>query len=430
MKKKNPFGDFYYGWVIVSIGLVSMIFWMGISSSFSVFYVALLDEFQWSRGNTASVMSMSLIVYTICAPVVGNLIDRFGPRKVINTGVIVLSLGLILSATVQNLTQFFLFYGLIAGAGSTSIGVVSYSSIIAHWFVKKRGLASGITVSGMGLGMFLFVPLAQQLISVWGWRASFVIFGSLVLVILLPLNGIFLRHKPEEMGTYPDGVDYPICPECEHDGNGENKFAAEVEWTLLKTISTFRFWALIAFTALSVFAVASILFHSVRFLVDQGFSKMTAAVIFALVGIVSSVFRIFWGWLSDRIGRESTFTMSALCSCLGYTSLLLMAITGRTAFAYTFCIFFGMGWGGAAPMYMAVAADLFRGRIFGLIYGIVEGGAGLAGAFGAWTAGYIFDQTGSYQLSFVLATVCATASIMFIWLAAPRKAQSFRQNSL
>ncbi|MFC1798887.1 MFS transporter [Thermodesulfobacteriota bacterium] len=430
VKKKNLFGDFYYGWVIVAIGLLSMVFWMGIRSGFSVFYVALLDEFQWSRGSSAGVQSVSMIVYTICAPVVGSLIDRFGPRKVIAAGVLVLSCGLILSALIQNLAQFFLFYGVIMGVGITSIGIVSYSSIIAHWFEKKRGLASGIAVSGMGLGTFLMVPLAQQLISSWGWRATFLVFGALVLVILLPLNGIFLRHKPEEMGEYPDGADYPVFPECEENKNGGNKCSPEAEWTLRKALRTVQFWALIAFSALVVGGVFVVLVHSVRFLVDQGLSKMTAAMMFAMVGIVSSIFRIFWGWLSDRIGREITFTLGAICGCLGYASLLLMAVTGKQFFVYTFFVFFGMGWGGSAPLLMAVSADLFKGRIFGLIYGIVEGSVGLAGAFGAWIAGFIFDQTGSYQWAFVLAIAATLLSIVFVWIAAPRHAQAFRRKNL
>jgi OFA family oxalate/formate antiporter-like MFS transporter len=148
---------------------------------------------------------------------------------------------------------------------------------------------------------------------------------------------------------------------------------------------------------------------------------MTAAFVFAMVGVVSSIFRIFWGWLSDRIGREITYTMGIICGCLGVGSLIFLEASGLKWFAYLFLIFFGMGWGVTAPMFMAVAADLFRGRVFGLIYGFVEAGIGIAGAFGAWVAGYIFDKTHSYQPAFVLTVVVFVLSCFFIWLAAPRK---------
>jgi MFS family permease len=148
---------------------------------------------------------------------------------------------------------------------------------------------------------------------------------------------------------------------------------------------------------------------------------MTAAFIFAIVGILSSVFRIFWGWLSDHIGRELTYTLGIICACLGAGSLLLFEITGSKILIYSYAIFFGMGWGVTAPMFMAVAADLFKGRIFGLIFGFLEAGIGIAGAFGAWIAGFIFDKTQSYQLAFMLVIVTSLLSCFFCWCAAPRK---------
>ena len=156
-----------------------MAFWFGIRSSFSVYYVALLDEFGWSRGSSAGVQSMAMITYTIMAPLVGGLIDRFGPRRVIVPGILILAVGLMLCSRIEILSQFYIFYGVVMGTGIASIGIVSYSAILAHWFEKKRGLASGIAVSGMGLGTFLLVPMSQSFISMWGWRTTFLITGCL-----------------------------------------------------------------------------------------------------------------------------------------------------------------------------------------------------------------------------------------------------------
>ena len=115
------FPDFYYGWIIVAVALVSMAFWLGIRSSFSVFYVALLEDFPWSRGEAAGVQSMALITYTITAPLVGGLIDRFGPRRIIVPGILLLALGLILCASIKTLLQFYLLYGVLGGIGITCI---------------------------------------------------------------------------------------------------------------------------------------------------------------------------------------------------------------------------------------------------------------------------------------------------------------------
>jgi MFS family permease len=411
---------FYYGWIIVAVALISMAFWFGIRSSFSVFYVALLEEFGWNRGGSAGVQSMALITYTLLAPLVGGLIDRFGPRRVVVPGIIILALGLILCRAIETLGQFYFLYGVVAGTGITCIGIVTYSAILAHWFEKRRGLASGIAVSGMGLGTFVLVPLSQSIISMWGWRLTFVVLGALVLVIVLPINALFLIHKPQEIGQSMDGLknSEPL------NSTGFSAVpipASESGWTLREVLSSGRFWALMAFAFFSIIGIWIVLVHNVRFLVDQGVAKMTAAFIFALVGVVSSIFRIFWGWLSDRIGREKTFTMGIACGCLGVGSLLLFEISRSPLFTYSFFVFFGMGWGVTAPMYMAVAADLFKGKIFGLIYGFVEAGVGLAGAFGAWVAGFIFDKTHSYQIAFILVIAVLLVSCIFIWLAAPRR---------
>ncbi|MGD8522300.1 MAG: MFS transporter [Desulfobacterales bacterium] len=419
-RKIDGSSNLYYGWIIVAVALISMAFWLGIRSSFSVFYVALLDEFQWRRGSSAGVQSIALLTYTILAPLVGALIDRFGPRRVVVPGILVLALGLVLCSTVDTLTQFYLLYGVVMGSGITCVGIITYSAILAHWFEKKRGLASGIAVSGMGLGTFFLVPISQSVISMWGWRMAFILTGALVLVILLPVNAFFLRHKPEDVGQCADGL--------RDDGTFENTCSNNVDQklprddrTTKQILRSRRFWALMGFTFFSIIGIWVVLVHNVKFLVDQGIDKMTAAFVFAMVGVVSSIFRIFWGWLSDRIGREITYTMGIICGCLGVGSLIFLEASGLKWFAYLFLIFFGMGWGVTAPMFMAVAADLFRGRVFGLIYGFVEAGIGIAGAFGAWVAGYIFDKTHSYQPAFVLTVVVFVLSCFFIWLAAPRK---------
>lgn len=193
------------------------------------------------------------------------------------------------------------------------------------------------------------------------------------------------------------------------------------EWSIKRATRSGRFWALIIFPFLAVIGIYIILVHNVKFLVDQGVDKMTAALIFAMVGVISSVFRVFWGWPSDRIGRELTYTMGIICACLGAGCLLLFEASGFRQLTYTFSILLGIGWTATAPMFMAAAADLFKGKIFGLMYGFVKAGIGIAGALGVWVSGFIFDKTRSYNMAFVLVIVVLLLSCAFIWIAAPRK---------
>jgi len=417
---------FYYGWIIVAVTFVSMGFWFGVRTCFSVFYVKLLEDFPWERADSAGVQSVAMICYTVLSPVVGVLIDRFGPRRIIVPGILILTLGLILCAFVQTLTQFYLFYGIIVGSGNTCIGVISYSIILSYWFEKKRGLASGVAASGIGLGTFALVPLSQYFISTLGWRMTFVALGALAFIIVLPLNAVFIRHKPRELELFIDGLDGG--DERNHaNSHGNDGERTEGDWTIARALRSVHFWAVLAFPFLSATGLFIILVHNVRFLVDQGIGKMTAAHMFAIAALSSAIFRIFWGWLSDRIGREMTFTFGVVFLCLGAGSLLLFETTGAMGFVYTFSVSFGMGWGILAPMFMSVATDIFKGKAFGLIYGIVEGCIGAAGALGAWVAGYIFDTTQSYRPAFLLAIVVFLLSCIFIWMAAPRKAAAIRE---
>ena len=409
----------YYGWIIVAVGMISMTFWFGIRTSFSVFYVPLLEEFHWNRGESAGVQSVALLTYTFLAPVVGGLIDRFGPRRVIIPGIFVFSIGLVLSSTLNSLSEFYVFYGIVMGSGITCVGVVSYSAILAHWFEKKRGLASGMAVSGMGFGTFLFVPLSQHLISAYGWRQTFIIQSALALAILLPLNFFWLRHKPHDLGLLPDGrKEDPSEESVLRPSQAEEKAAS-----LGRIMRAKSFWFLLLFPSLAVVGIYVVLVHNVRFLIDKGISPMTAALIFAVSGGISSFFRIFWGHLSDRIGREKTYALGMTSISLGALSLLLLDMVNARILVYSFMFFFGIGWGVTAPMFMAAAADLFRGRVFGLVYGLVEGMIGIGAALGAWAAGFIFDVTRSYRLAFGLAILVFVLSGIFMWLAAPRKAQ-------
>ena len=426
-KRIIKFWDIYYGWIIVAVALISMGFWLGIRSSFSVFYVALLEDFPWNRGDSAGVQSMALIAYTILAPLVGGLIDRFGPRRVIIPGIFVLALGLALSATVETLTQFYVFYGVVMGSGITCIGIVSYSAILSHWFEKRRGLASGIAVSGMGLGTFVLVPVSQRFISMWGWRMTFILLGCLVVLILLPLNGLLLRHKPTEVDQCVDGLSGGASRDKAFSGV-PGKTTPVSDWTIGKALRSITFWALMAFCFFSIIGIYVILVHNVRFMVDQGVDKMAAALIFAAIGAISSVFRVFWGWLSDRIGREITFTAGMILASLGVCFLMMIEWTGIKGFIYAFSFFFGAGWGATAPMFISTAADLFKGKIFGLIYGLIEAGIGVAGALGAWMAGFIFDKYHSYQWAFVLTITVFLTSCFFVWLAAPRKTRPGASN--
>jgi MFS family permease len=409
----------YYGWVIVGVAMVSMAFWFGFRSMFSVFLVALVEQFGWGRGEVSGVQSLAMVCYVATAPLAGALIDRFGPRRVILPGIFLFAAGTALCASIHRLLHFYLFFGLMAGVGVTFVSIAAYTAIIPHWFEKQRGTASGIAASGIGLGTLVFVPLSQWLISGWGWRAGFLILGGLTFVVLLPLNAVLLRHKPKHQGLAPLGRESEAVPEkATHTRSAA--VVSEFNWSIKEAARTPNFWALMAFPMMGMISVYILSVHFVGFLVNAGLNKMTAASAFALVGIVSMAFRIIWGLASDRIGREKAYSLAMLFFCISFYFLFRFQQGGGVWLIYLFVPIVGIGWGATAPMFMASAADLFHGRAIGTIYGMLEGSAGIGGAFGAWIGGYLFDKTGSYMWAFGVAVIACVLSGVLMWTAAPR----------
>jgi MFS family permease len=427
MEQRLPYPPkrFFYGWAIVGLSMISMAFWFGIRTTFSVFFVALIDHFHWGRAEAAGAQSVAMFVYMIMAPIIGTLVDRIGPRKVILPGIILTGIGFFLCAHIQTLAQFYLFFGVIVGMGVTCLSIAPFTVILAHWFERKRGTVNGLAGVGIGIGILVLVPLIQYLISSRGWQFAFLIFSFLVLAIPLPLNALFLKHRPQEMGLLPDGDSQNHLSDGEHGTiQSDEAFSPSPLQKVSNPMETFkslRFWYVILYPSCTTFGVYVIIVHHVRYLVDLGVDKLWAASLLAAIGALSAVFRFLWGWFSDRAGREITFTLGGVCFSSGILFLLLFQYVPSLILLYLFGLFFGAGWGVTAPMFMSITGDLYKGKNFGLIYGMVEGCIGFGSGFGAWVAGYIFDRTQNYFWAFVLAILLNLISILLVWLAAPRK---------
>ena len=423
---RRPARRFYYGWVIVGVALISMAFWFGFRSMFSVFLVPMVEDFGWGRGEISGVQSVAMICYVIAAPVAGGLIDRFGPRRVILPGIALLAGGLVLCSTINGLLQYYLFYGVLCGFSVAFISLAAYTAVIPHWFEKRRGTASGFAASGMGLGIMLFPPFTQELISNWGWRSGFMVMGLLTAAILLPLNGFLLRHKPTDIG-YRGSDGRPDDAGTERTVPADQRHGDEFRWSLGAAARTANFWALMMFPMLIMIGVYMVLTHFVGFLVQQGVSSMAAAWLFGLIGLTSTVFRVVWGVVSDRIGRERSFSVGMIFFCVSFYCLVLFQAGGGLWLIYLFVMLIGVGWGSTAPIFMTTAADLFHGPAIGIIYGLVEASVGVGGALGSWIGGYLFDKTGSYLWAFGVAVLAAALAAVMIWVAAPANGRALKQ---
>src|SRR6478609_2336251 len=195
---------FFYGWVIVAVTFVTMGVGVNARTAFSLFFPPILDEFGWERGVTAGAFSFGFFVAAFLGPLLGRLMDRYGPRVTIQLGVGLTGAGLLLAAFVTHAWQLYLALGVLVGAGSMCLGYTGQSLFLPNWFVRRRGLAMSIAFSGVGIGSIVLLPALQAFIDRAGWRAASIAMGTLVLVLLVPLN-LLVRRRPEEIGTGPDG---------------------------------------------------------------------------------------------------------------------------------------------------------------------------------------------------------------------------------
>lgn len=421
---------FFYGWVMVAVGFINLGIAFGVWYSFSVFILAIIKEFGWSRASASSIFSIFIFSQALMNLLAGHLQDRFGPRVVIPLGALLLSFSLVLTSQSRMLWHFFLTYGVLAGAGVSLLGFASHAAFIPKWFERKRGLAVGIAMAGIGFGMLLLIPLVEQFISKFGWRSTYLFLAALALFLVGPLNLIFARRSPEAIGLMPDGD--------EKDGSLQKKQSmvvkvvnsvwAQESWTLNKAVRTGRFWFLaIAFYFLA-FSYQGTLLHSVSAMVDFGLKRESAAFFFGILGIMGSVGKILLGYLSDIYGRERINTIGAALAVMGILSLINV-IHAPEMLPLFFAIFFGLGYGAAAPLLPSVCADIFQGRSFGLIFAMIAIGGGAGGATGSFMAGLLRDISGSYITPFMVFIGTLSTSCLLIWFASPRKVRMMVRTS-
>ncbi len=415
---------FYYGWVIVGVSFLTLFFTHGIRNSFGVFYVAMLQEYGWGRGETAGAFSLAMVIHAFFSIVTGALIDRFGPRILFPLGATLLAMGLAAASRIGAIWHLYLAFGVVIAIGINTMAYVPHMSLIAKWFMRRRGLASGLVLAGMGIGIMVMAPVIQLMIDNVGWRFAFLILAGLVLCILVPMTALFQRRSPEGIGQFTDGI-VPGSPgihtsQSEGSRKDTQTPALPDQWTLRSSLHTRAFWWMSLVNISSGFSINMMVVHQAAHVVDAGYSPSIAALVVGLVGLFGSAGAILGGFISDRIGREPGYTMGGSAAIVGILLLLLVQDTSSPWMLYAFVILFGLGHGSCGPIGAAATADLFPGNSLGRIFGTTVIWWGLAAALGAYLGGYFHDQIGSYTLPFLLVMISIGLGILGICMAAPR----------
>ena len=424
-KSINNSQRYFYGWIIVAISFLTLFFSLGVRVSFGVFYVAILGEFGWTRADTAGAFSLAMCVHALFAPVTGYLIDRFSPRQLFPVGAAFLSIGLIACSFIDRIWQLYIFFGVLIAVGVNITGFAPNMTIVPRWFIRKKGTANGIALSGIGLGSLVVATFAGYIIEIAGWRIAFISIAAMVSLILIPASGIFLRRSPEEMGLLPDNGKAEN-KQATSSSTGEKTIRASLsvkggQWTFISAMKTPAFWWINLTGASHGFMVNMMIVHQAAYVVDRGFSPLLAASTLGVVGCLQAAGNVYFGFLSDRIGREKSLAIGAAAAFAGMVMFILLSSSASLYLLYSSSILYGLGQGSYSSIYSSSMADFFSGPSFGRIISTISVGYGLGGAISSYMGGYLFDITGSYIIPFGCLMVSICTGVLGIWMASPEK---------
>jgi len=389
-----------YGWVVLGAAFLIVTMAIGTLFSLAVFLKPLEDSMGWNRSSISAIALMNWIAMGLGSFGAGYLSDRFGTRRVVLAGGVLVGGGLMLSGRVESLWQFYLTFGLLVGFG-VSCFYVPLTVTALRWFEHRRGLAASIVSSGNGLGTLALAPLTRWLINAYDWRTAFLVLGELALVIVVSM-ALLLRPAPSTAGVAPGAP-----------GPGAT---ARTLWT------AWAFWAI----ALTHFACCAAhsgpIFHMVTHAIELGVPALAAAGALGISGLTSIGGRVCTGMIADRVGAKPTLIVGLILQA----SIIFLYVfpTGPGAL-YALAMAFGVGYGSVMPLYAVVTREYFGERAIGTAYGGVFLISCIGMGLGSYAGGIIHDLLGSYLWLFLGSGAVATMAIVLaMTLRAPRAALS------
>lgn len=413
----------FYGWYIVGVGFFSQIvFAFHLSSTLSVFLKPLTEDLGVSRGLFSLLRSGEIIIGAMMSPFIGSWVDRYGVRWLMAGGALLAGMGFILLSQATAFWQFLLIRWLLVTTGGAFISSMVVSVTIARWFVRKRGRAIAIATLGQGISK-VGIPLVAATLFIWlGWRHTWSIFGIMTIILVIFPALVFMRHSPEEMGLYPDGIrtDPSEVSESQRKTVSQSKADADTVWTRREITHTSAFWLLCVTFGMANVGIAGLNLHVFAHITDMGYPSFIAATVMSIIAFTQLGSTLVWGFLSERWEIRKTTMLMFMIQAAG----LGLAIATRALLPiYMGFFFYGVGLGGSLVLQEVIWATYY-GR---LSLGTVRGLAMLItlgfGAAGAPFFGFLFDATGSYLISFVLFALALLGSALLSLLARPPRKQ-------
>jgi MFS family permease len=383
-------------WTIAFIGLLILMISNGLTATaISVFDESLLGEFGWSRGDLKFRDFISFGTVACLAPLGGMLLDRFGARRLLMLGCVVLSAGYFAYSRLESLAQMYAIHFAFAATLLTA-GTMVVIVLVSSWFVEKRGLAIGIALIGTSAGSFILPPVNAELIARLGWRETFAVEAVLPLVILA-IVVLLVRNSPAELGGRAMGA------------NADAPDLLKVGLDFRQALRTRSFWAIGLSGFLIYYSILALFNHMFLHMRDLGYEPRVAASALALLSLVAMVSKLGSGWLADRLDRHKVF-MGCLAVMLAGVGCLATLRGG--AWVWTSIVLIALGWGGLFTLYNMLTVTNFGLKAIGKINGSVSSMESFGGGLGIWLTGRLFDAYGSYQVAFLVLLGCVALGLV------------------
>ena len=378
-----------YGWYVVLAAFVVMLVGFASAYSFSAFFPSLQSEFEATRADVSLVFSIGGSLYFFLGALSGPLADRYGPRWICVFGLLVLGAGLTLAAYADSLAIVYLGFGLGIGIG-VGFSYVPSVGAVQPWFTERRGFASGLAVSGIGVGTLVGPLMANYLIDAHGWRTALMSLGLGTLIVGVCAS-LVLENRPEARTGARSGPAVAAAP-------------GEFSLALSQALRTRPFMLLFLSAACLSFALFVPFVHLVPYALDQGLTAANGALVIGLVGVGSTVGRFAVGSLADQLGRLFVY----VCAFVGVVLMFFVWLLSVELWSLAiFALGFGSFYGGFVALAPALTVDFFGTRAAGGIIGALYSSVGIGTLIGPWFAGFVFDQLGTYGYAIAAGEIAA-----------------------
>lgn len=392
----------FYGWFVVAAAFAVTFIGFGSAYTFSAFVEPLQTEFDASRGSVSLVFSLAGFLYFGMGIVSGPLADRWSSRRLAVAGMLLIGVGLAVASAARSLAEVYVAYGIGVGLG-VGCAYVPALGAVQRWFARRRGFASGLAVSGIGVGTLVMPPLASFLISAFDWRDAYLILAVLA-VLIGAGTALMIENDPRGRGLGPDGD--ALKPDAQP--------AVETGASLSQVVRSKRFTRLYAACLVCSFGAFVPFAHLVPYALDHGVSQSSAALLIALIGAGSTAGRFLLGSLADWMGRQSSLIGMFAGMAL---AMFIWSISKDVWMLAIFALVYGVFYGGWVAILPAVVMDSFGGRNVSGIIGALYTSVAIGTLIGPSAAGFVFDISHSYILP-IVAGICANiiaAIIVMQW---------------